>query len=280
MDKRKLSLSIVIPVFNEEEHLQTCLQSIARQTTLPDEVVVVDNNSTDRSAVVATQYPFVRVIREKQQGIAHARDAGFDAATSDLIGRIDADTVLPETWVEDVYALYQHRRDFAFTGGGTFYNVSAPHFNSYMLSQIAFRINRFIMGHYILWGSNMVLPRSQWRRVRKLVCSTNKDIHEDLDLAIHLHRIGCPITFKENIKVGVEMKRAFSGDTHAFRKNLSLWPETLYTHNLRRAWLGKAGASFLYWGTMIFMKPADRILKTYHAGAKQLRSLFAYDTDA
>lgn len=273
------TLSIVIPVYNEQDHLQTCLEAIAAQTVMPDEVIVVDNNSSDRSAGIAARYPFVTVVRETKQGIAHARNAGFNAATTSLIGRIDADTILPDTWVEHVLELYGSGDDFALTGSGYFYNVSLPRFNSLVTTQIAFRMNRFIMGHYILWGSNMVLPRRYWAQVRDGVCSANGYIHEDLDLAIHLHRLGCPITFKEKLMVGVEMKRAFSADKTAFRANLALWPETLYAHGLKRAWLGKLGAGFLYWGTMLFMKPAEKVIRTFKSSRQQVRSLLSFDTE-
>ncbi len=272
MNKRKLSLSIVIPVYNEQDHLKNCLNSIADQTILPDEVIVVDNNSVDNSAAIAAAYPFVRVVREPKQGISYARDRGFDEAASQLIGRIDADTILSETWVEDVMELYSSRQDFAFTGGGYFYNISLPWLNSWMLSQIAFRVNRFIMGHFILWGSNMVLPRTYWQQVRSNVCSNNQAIHEDLDLAIHLHRLGCQITFIERIKVGVEMKRVYGKSKQAFRANLDLWPETLQAHGLKRAWLGRLGANFLYYGTYVFMLPADRSIKAYRAAQRMLRT--------
>src|SRR5688572_27451257 len=89
------SVSIVIPAYNEEGQLALCLEAIARQTVKPVEVIVVDNNSTDGTVEVAGRYPFVTVLHEWRQGVVHARDCGFDAAKGDIIGRIDAETVMP-----------------------------------------------------------------------------------------------------------------------------------------------------------------------------------------
>ena len=59
-----------------------------------DEVVVVDNNSTDRSMDIARQYN-MRIVQEPKQGMIYARNRGFDEANGDVIIRIDGDTVLP-----------------------------------------------------------------------------------------------------------------------------------------------------------------------------------------
>ncbi len=99
MPTKELSVSIVIPVYNEEAHLKNCLDAIARQTVAPDEVIVVDNNSTDRSVEIAEKYSFVKVIKEAKQGRAHARNSGFNVATCDVIGRIDAHSLFASDWV-------------------------------------------------------------------------------------------------------------------------------------------------------------------------------------
>lgn len=274
MNKRKLSLAIVIPVFNEQEHLENCLDAIALQTIKPDEVIVVDNNSTDGSVKIAKQYPFVKVVTAKKQGIAHARNAGFAAARSQLIGRIDADTLLPETWCEDVLAFYGAYEGVAFTGGGYFYNVPMPRLNGWVLGQIAYRLNRIIMGHYIVWGSNMVVPRSVWQSVSKNVCTHRKDIHEDLDLAIHLHQAGVAIVYREDVRVGVEMKRVYNTDGRVHKARMQMWPNTLTAHELKRAWMGQFGAWVLYQGRFV-VRGGNAIASMYRMSRNALRFGFS-----
>ncbi len=106
-----LSLTIVIPVFNEEHHIKACLESIACQTIAPTEVIVVDNNCTDRTIEIAEKFNFVRVVSEKQQGRGYARTTGFNAVKTDIIGRIDADSRLDSTWVEEVISVFEARED-------------------------------------------------------------------------------------------------------------------------------------------------------------------------
>ena len=239
--QKALTLSIVIPVYNEELHLKRCLDSIAAQTVLPQEVVVADNNSTDNSVAIAKAYPFVRIIHVKEQGIVQARNAGFNAVSNDLIGRIDADSILPPGWVAYVQKYYAQQKNFttALTGGGYFYNIRLPKFNGWLQGQLAFRVNRFIVGHYILWGSNMVIPTAMWQAVAGQTCA-RQDIHEDMDLAIHVVRAGYSITYRERLRVGVMLKRVWENRWQQ-RKHVARWPKTLQVHGFKLWWLGSVG---------------------------------------
>lgn len=246
------SLSIVIPAYNEEFHLPDCLDAIAAQTIMPDEVIVVDNNSSDNTAKVARQYPFVTVLHETQQGRVYARNCGFNAAKSDIIGRIDADTIVPKDWVEQLLQYYEdeeHFKDFAYTGGSDFYNIRLPKLGSWITAQLAFRLNRLLLGHYILYGANMAIPKHLWIEVKNDVCHRN-DIHEDLDLSIHLHRLGHQINYHVGLHVRVKMRRVRT-NRHELKENLMLWPQTLQVHNNNNWIYGWLGAEFLFYGSLL-----------------------------
>lgn len=201
MPENPLTLSIVIPAYNEERYIGACLDSIASQTVKPDEVIVVDNNSTDRTAEIARSYSFASVFHEKQQGIVFARNRGFEAVTSEIIGRIDADVVLHKTWVEEVCRLYQQAGQpklWAVNGPSTFRNKFGGIW--YGLHRVFyFWASRIWMGTATLSGSNMAFTRNTWQLVRKEVC-IRTDIHEDMDLAFHLHKRSVPIVFSRLIK--------------------------------------------------------------------------------
>jgi glycosyltransferase involved in cell wall biosynthesis len=265
---KALTLSIVIPVYNEEDHLKACLDSIAQQSEKPNEVILVDNNSTDKTVEIAKSYKFIRVVKEDKQGIVFARDKGFNAVKYDIIARIDADTRLPVNWVERVKSFYKNEenKNNALTGGGYFYNVRLPRVNGWILGQIAYRMNRMLLGHYIVWGSNMALPHKLWQDVKGFVCHRN-DIHEDLDLAIHLHRKGHEITYIENLRVGIKMRRVRS-DQLKLWDNQRLWPQTLRVHG-RWTWVfGWLGAAFLTFIGAPIVRTAELIARL--SGRKSL----------
>jgi glycosyltransferase involved in cell wall biosynthesis len=243
--QKPLTLSIVIPAYNEENHIKACLDAIALQSEMPDEVIVVDNNSTDKTAEIAQEYSFVRVVREKRQGIVYARNRGFNTVKSQLIGRIDSDTILPTDWVERVKEFYEdeNHSEHALTGGGYFYNVRLPRFNGWVQGQVAYRFIRLNLGFYSLWGSNMVLPKSVWDAVEPKTCKRN-DIHEDVELGIHLNEMGYKITYRESLRVGVYARRIWT-ERDQLKQALARWPQTMRVHQRKSWWVSSMGNALL-----------------------------------
>ncbi len=90
-----MSISVVIPVYNQAHLTERCLVSLLENSLIAKELFVVDNNSTDRTVEIARKYSFVKVISEKHQHQVFAQAAGFNVANGDILGRIDADSILP-----------------------------------------------------------------------------------------------------------------------------------------------------------------------------------------
>lgn len=243
---KPLALSLIIPAYNEEKHLRACLDSVAVQTVMPAEVIVVDNNSTDGTVKIAQSYPFVRVVKEKKQGIVHARNAGFNAAKHDIMGRIDSDSILPANWAEYVLDFYSTTRqdEVAFTGGGMFYNTPFPHISKHALSLLAFRVNQLVLGHHFLYGSNMAIQKITWYKIKDKICLRD-DIHEDIDIAIHAHQAGVPIVYHPRFVVGVKLRRVFQDHSKLWGV-LMLWPQSYRAHSNPFWVTGWIGAVLLY----------------------------------
>ena len=95
-------ISVVIPAYNEETTILQTLSSLAANTTKRTvEIVVVNNNSQDRTAELATAAG-ARCILETKQGITPARNAGLAAARGKYILNADADTIYPPDWIEEM----------------------------------------------------------------------------------------------------------------------------------------------------------------------------------
>lgn len=88
-------LTIIVPVYNVERYLRTCLDSIAQLKAFSWEAILVDDGSTDTSGQIcdeyATQDSRYRVIHQKNAGVSAARNAGLDAAKGDWIWFVDSD---------------------------------------------------------------------------------------------------------------------------------------------------------------------------------------------
>ena len=98
-------VSVVIPAYNAVATLGRCLAALSAQSRSPDEIIVVDDGSTDDTAELARRYG-VRVVRQANAGPAAARNAGARAAHGDLLLFTDADCAPAPDWVERLVATF------------------------------------------------------------------------------------------------------------------------------------------------------------------------------
>lgn len=93
-----VKISVIIPVFNTEKYLAQAIQSVLDQTIQPDEIIIVDDGSTDKSLEVARKFrPLVKIILQENKGVGAARNTGNIAAAGDYLTFLDAD----DLWVEN-----------------------------------------------------------------------------------------------------------------------------------------------------------------------------------
>lgn len=113
---KKHKISVVIPVKNEEEKIEECLNAIFNQTLHPYEVIVVDGHSTDRTIEIAKKFP-VRIFYDDHCAIGSARQIGIDNAIGDCIAFTDADCIPQRTWLENL--VRELNTGIIGVGGGT-----------------------------------------------------------------------------------------------------------------------------------------------------------------
>lgn len=231
MPNKTHTLSIVIPVYNEEDYLPACLDAIADQTVVPKEVIVVDNNSTDDTARIARRYSFVKVIKERRQGVFFAARRGFNAAKSDIIGRIDADTLLPPDWTEIALREISDKNVAAVTGPVNYYDMPLPHANYWFDHVMRDLTYRFAYKNSpFLYGSNLAIRRTVWKSLAAGLC-TQQDIHEDIDLAIHVKEAGHEIVYAKSLLSGASGRR-YNDGLKSFKNYIGMYRRTYSGHSL------------------------------------------------
>lgn len=197
-----LKLSLIIPVYNEERHIEACLDAISTQTVVPHEVIVVDNNCSDRTLEIAKKYPFVKILKEKKQGLIHGRNLGFNSAKGDILGRIDADSVIDPNWVELVLKAFEENKDLMGVTGLARTSVSmfkSP--KSKIMSKSYFWMVDFQMKTQVMWGANMAIRREAWPAVRGEVALNDSEVHEDQDLSLCMAAKGMLIEQRDDILI-------------------------------------------------------------------------------
>lgn len=97
---REIILSVIIPVYNGGKYLGRMIEMLEKQTFQKFEVLFVDDGSTDETYKICRRYeqriPYIRVVRQKNQGVSHARNTGIQAAKGEWIQFIDVDDVIHE----------------------------------------------------------------------------------------------------------------------------------------------------------------------------------------
>jgi glycosyltransferase involved in cell wall biosynthesis len=201
-----MKVSVVIPAYNEEKYLGKCLESLQNQTEKPFEIIVVDNNSGDKTATIAKKMG-ARVITEKQQGISFSRNAGFDAVKGDIIARIDADTIAPNNWLEKITKDIEKDNYDVVYGPAYYMNLPKQIQISHVPTIVFFETVNALWKHHMLLGLNMALKKSVWEKVRNEVCMDNTLVHEDLDIGIHLWKYKVKIKFDKSLIVNSSIRR-------------------------------------------------------------------------
>ncbi|MBS9461688.1 glycosyltransferase family 2 protein [Flagellimonas sp. 389] len=114
-----MRISIIIPAHNEEAYLKECLNSFVIQTHLPDEIIIVDDNSSDKTFSIALdyakKYDFIKVLQRKSidehvpgKKVVDTFNFGLRHASNyDLVGKFDADIILPSNYFEAMLNHFQ-----------------------------------------------------------------------------------------------------------------------------------------------------------------------------
>lgn len=231
MLNKTLTLTLVIPAYNEQGYIEACLDSIAGQSVMPNEVIVVDNNSTDDTVKIARTYSFVKIVKEPRQGVFFAAQTGFAAAASDLIGRIDADTILPDDWTEKVLRVMSDKAVAAVTGPVNYYDMPLPRANfwfDHLMRKLTYELAP--QTSPFLYGSNMAIRRNAWQKVSESLC-TQQNIHEDIDLAVHIVMAGGRIIYHKDMQSGASGRR-YNDGIKPFSGYIGMYRRTYSRHGL------------------------------------------------
>ncbi len=113
----KKSITTIIPFFNSGTDIKNMLDSILNGSTLPSELLLIDDGSTDESVAIAKEYSnrhsFIKYIKQNHAGVSAARNLGIELATSEWISFLDADDYIEPNTYE---LLQQHLTDESIAG--------------------------------------------------------------------------------------------------------------------------------------------------------------------
>lgn len=236
------SVSIVIPAYNEESVIRQCLTAAIYQSSPAHEIIVVDNKSTDRTAEIVRsmqleypESPIHLVAQNDAQGLIPTRNAGLDYGSGDVLGRIDADSVLEPEWVEQVQNAFLDPTVQAATGPVLYYDMPLRRWGQKAddrMRQLMLRLARH--EYHFLFGSNMALRKSAWEIIRSETCLDEKDeMHEDIDLSLHLAEHSLRVQYVPTMVSGMSARR-LEDSPRDYSYYVTRFDRTYKAHNIKK----------------------------------------------
>lgn len=232
MKRANLSIAVVIPAYNEQRDIHGCIDALKVQSMSPQQIIVVDNNSTDDTREIVQQRGGVELLSESRQGVRYARNTGFNAVKTDIIARVDADTRVDSDWVERLNEYFLENDDVSAVVGASYY-YDMPLAKNRRNVTIDRFLRRFIGASKrpLLYGSNMALRTTAWSMIKDEVCMAG-GMFEDYDISIHLAEHGSIVGYDSGLVAGISARR-LADSPRDFWENMRLHTKTFQLHGQR-----------------------------------------------
>lgn len=160
-----MKISVVIPAFNEEQLIGKCVRAVKNQTFPKEEyeVLVVDNNSTDKTAEIARKLGATVIFYNQKQGFSAAKQFGAKRAGGEIIAYTDADSIPDKNWLATIDKLMQNKKLVYI--GGTILSTGGALMNFFFILFDYFaRINQ-LFGISLIWSPNMAVRKDAFMQV-------------------------------------------------------------------------------------------------------------------
>jgi glycosyltransferase involved in cell wall biosynthesis len=181
-----MKISVVIAAYNEEKLIAKCIEAVKNQTYPKKdyEILVIDNNSTDKTAQIAKKLGAKVIPYKKEQGFSVTKQFGAKQAKGKIIAITDADSIPDKHWLEKIEKVMQNK-DLVCVGGPVLSTedtlVSIP----FVIYDSIFRINQ-LFGISLIWGPNMAVRRDAFMQVGGI--NTKLKTSDDWELILRLQK--------------------------------------------------------------------------------------------
>jgi glycosyltransferase involved in cell wall biosynthesis len=193
-----MKLSFIIPAYNEEKVIAKCILSVQQEISrnhFDTEIIVVNNNCTDKTKEIALSFNGVRVVDEVNKGLVFARKCGMDNSDGELIANIDADVMVPKGWLKKVMGEFEKDKNLvALSGPYIYYDLSILQrawvrifyylgYSMYIFNSKVLKISG------MLQGGNFIVRRDAMKKIGGY--DTRISFYgEDTDIAKRIFKVG------------------------------------------------------------------------------------------
>lgn len=195
-------ISVVIPAYNEEKNIGSCLRALGSQTVKPYEIIVANNNSTDKTAAIADEHG-AKVILATEQGYVFALKTGMSATTGDVVAVVDADTLVATNWIEIITRTFSDPTIVGATGS---IHIKDGNFLSRINDAVykCFLVVNFALHTPHLVGFNFAVRKVALDNINGL--DTRYKMGPDVELGLRLRHVG-KVVYVDDMVVSPSMRR-------------------------------------------------------------------------
>lgn len=238
---KTLPITIAVVCYNEEENIKRCLHSLVTQNCKPKRILVIDNDSTDKTVTIVQQfirkYPYIKLITNKVRSIAKSRNIALFQTKTKFLAFIDADCTAPSHWILSLYnafSTYQKiHPNLASVGGSnippmrnTWYQTLSLFLNSYLGTGTSIQGRMYTHDFEVPHTPcvNVLFQTSSLKKIEGFDESLG-NIIEDEDLTLRLAKDGYVFYYKADAHV-----------THFVAQNDWQWLRKMFVYGKGRAW--------------------------------------------
>lgn len=210
-------VSIIIPIYNTSDFLESCLNSVAKQSYKNLEVILIDDGSTDASGQIADNFAKkdsrFKVIHQKNQGQSAARNAGLKIASGDYISFVDSDDIIDKNFIAKLLKPFENSKVVLSICGFSRHFLNTNQTENLYLSPMAKKSSKESNAAYIL--KLMTIDGRLYSSVNKL----------------YLAKYAKKCHFDENLNFAEDTKFVLDYLKTAKSANFVFIPKALYTYN-------------------------------------------------
>lgn len=189
-----MKVGLYIPCYNAAETLRFCLEGVFKQSLRPDEVIVVDDGSSDDTAKAASLYPVRIITHAENLGLAAARNTAVKALKTELIASLDSDCIPDPEWLASLSAAFDSP-DIAGAGGRIVEGYSSSVFDSWRKAHMRQEWGEERKNPAFLFGANTLLLREAIVSAG-LYNTEFRNNYEDVDICRRLREKGYSLVYE------------------------------------------------------------------------------------
>lgn len=161
------NISFYIPAYNAEKTIKASIRSIENQSIIPDEIIVIDDSSTDGTAnIIQSEFSNVKLFINKQNmGLGYNRNLAISKAKNDIVAAIDADVILDKHWLENLMPEIE-KKNVLMCGGKMTEQLIENRINLWRAKYYSQNWgDKLVINPPFLYGCNTLLIKSVWQKV-------------------------------------------------------------------------------------------------------------------